>query len=129
VVDALAVLAGLAGSLVLLGDRGPLPAALDRLRELAVLGGPSLSPFDPLARPTAWATLLFGCSVLAAYALWTRRRPLVWTLAGTNGVIAVLTATAGGLSFVPLAVLLSVAAGLRGFRANRGTAEQPDVTL
>jgi hypothetical protein len=128
-VDALAVLGGVAGAVILLGDRGPLPAAVERLHSLAAVAGPSLSPLDPLARPVAWAVLLVALSALAAYALWSRRRPLVWALAGTVGVLALLTATAGGLAFVPLAIFLSTAAGLRSFRADREVTEQPDVTL
>ncbi|GAB6861546.1 hypothetical protein ACFR97_04780 [Haloplanus litoreus] len=128
-VDALAVLAGVAGALTLLGDRGPLPVAFERLRSLAAVSGPSLSSLAPLARPLVWAALLFALSALAAYALWSRRRPLVWALAGTAGVLAILTATAGGLAFAPLAGLLSIAAGLRSFRAGREATEQPDVTL
>jgi hypothetical protein len=129
VVDALAVLAGVAGSLVLLGDRGPLPTAVEPLRTLAVVGAPTLSPLDPLGRPLHWAALLTLLSLTAGYALWARRRPLVWALAGTAGVLALLTITDGGLSYLPFAALLSAAAGLRSRRASREPSEQPDVTL
>ncbi|WP_251344090.1 hypothetical protein [Haloplanus halophilus] len=128
-VDALAVLAGGVGALLLLGDRGPLPAAVERLRSLTAVAGAPTSPVAPLAQPVAWATLLLCLSAVAAYALWTRRRWLVWTLAGVAGVVAILGVTAGGLSFAPLAALLSLAAGLRSFRAGRATVEQQDVTL
>ncbi|GAB3319244.1 hypothetical protein EI982_07655 [Haloplanus rallus] len=127
-VDALAVLAGVVGSLTLLGDRGALPAAVDRLHAVVAVGR-AVPPYAPLARPLAWAVLVLGCSLLAGYALWSRRRWLVWSLAGTAAVVAVLTPTAGGVAVAPFALLLSVAAGLRSFRAGRTTAEQPDVTL
>jgi len=128
IVDVLAVLAGVIGALALLGDRGALPAALDSLHALVAVGsgGP---PYAPLAFPVAAAALLLCGSLLAAYALWTRRRWLVWSLAGTATVVAVLTPTAGGVAVAPFALLLSVAAGLRGLRAGRTNAEQPDVTL
>ncbi|MFB6101594.1 MAG: hypothetical protein ABEJ73_03420 [Haloplanus sp.] len=123
VVDWLAVLAGPLGSVALLGGRGPLPEVLGRARSLVTLGR------VVLVQPVALATLLLALSALAAYALWTHRRWLVWTLAGIAGVVTLVGAPAGGVAFAPLAGLLTVAAGLRSRRANRTSSDQPDVTL
>ena len=128
-VDWLAVVAGPVGSAVLVGGRGPFPDHLVRLRSLATLGSGSGLPAGLPLDPYGWAALPCLLSLLAAYALWTRRRWLVWTLAGVAAVAAFLGAAAGGLAFVPLAGLLTVAAGLRARRASRATTDQPDVTL
>jgi len=123
IVDWLAVLVGPLGAAALLGDRGALPAAFDRVRALVLLGGSHATSADLLP----WAAALVALSAGAAYALWTRRRWLVWTLAGVAGVAVPLGATGGGLAFAPVACLLTLAAGLRSSLAKRRETEQSDV--
>lgn len=125
IVDWLAVLVGLFSAAALLGDRGPLPGAFAHVRSVALFAGSPAAPADSLP----WAAALVALSVGAAYALWTRRRWLVWTLAGVAGVTVPIGATGGGLAFAPVACLLTVAAGLRSSLAKRRQREQSDVSF
>jgi hypothetical protein len=117
-VDTLAVAAGPLGAALILGD-GALPMPLRPAVSLA-----DTFPFAT-GVPAAWAASLVALSLLSAYALWTRRRWLVWTLAG----VATVVALGGAVVFAPVAALLVVAAARRSHRASDRTADYPDVTL
>ncbi|MFB6122770.1 MAG: hypothetical protein ABEJ78_04865 [Haloferacaceae archaeon] len=86
-----------------------------------VAGGPSVLP----PRPTA----LFVISALAAFAVWTDRRWLVWSLAVTSTAVAGLGSVSFGAYFALPALLLFVTGLFLSFTPRRDVADQPDVTF
>jgi hypothetical protein len=131
----LAALSGLLGTASLLDAFALVAPGVSRWHDAAVRAvSASTTAYvasftrDPSAltpRPAA----LFAISVLAAVAVWTGRRWLVWTLAVVATAIAGLGPVSFGVHFVPPALLLLVTGLLFSFEPRTDVSEQPDVTF